>query len=385
MGSVRPSPKPTVTRNDVARLAGVSTAVVSYVLNESKNVSPQTAAKVRQAVEKLGYRPNQAARALRLGSPEMLGMILPDATNPFFAQLAHEVEVAAEERGLSLLTANSDGSAEREHRLVEKFAARGIDGMVLSSSLSRPDLRSLLPPDVPLVLINQYDGMPGAHTVGVDLQEGARLAVRHLAEHGRDSVGVLVGVTTDGSVDAREEGWRVALQESGLAPGPLVIRDFNFSGGYAAGQELLRTKTLPPALFVSSDRMAIGLLLALHEAGVRVPEDVAIVSFDGVAVTEFTWPPLTTVAQPVREMARAAVSALVDKGATESRQLFTPTLVRRASCGCPWPRVPADPDPASEGSASEGSSAGDPSSGDPFIARLSTGDSRGMTAGSSAA
>ena len=349
MGSVPPSPKPTVTRNDVARLAGVSTAVVSYVLNESKNVSPTTAAKVHDAVAMLGYRPNQAARALRLGSPEMLGMIVPDTTDPFFAHLTHEVELAAEERGLALLTANADGSPDRERRLMEKFVSRGIDGMLLSSSLSRPDLRSMLLSDVPLVLLNQYEDTPGAHTVGVDLREGARLGVGHLAEHGHRTVGVIVGETSDGTLDARHGGWSSAIAEFGLTAGPVVRQAFSSSGGYAAGRELLETKTLPSALFVSSDRMAIGLLLALHQAGVRVPEDVALVSFNGVSDAAFSWPPLTTVAQPVPEMARAAVAALVDRRAGVSAQLFLPSLVRRASCGCPWDAEAAMPDPANAG------------------------------------
>jgi LacI family transcriptional regulator len=363
MGSVPPSPKPTVTRNDVARLAGVSTAVVSYVLNESKNVSPKTAAKVHEAVAMLGYRPNQAARALRLGSPEMLGMIVPDATNPFFAQLAHEVELAAEHRGLALLTANADGSEDRELGLLEKFVSRSIDGILLSSSFSHPDLRPLLPTDVPLVLLNQYDAIPGVHTVGVDLYEGARLGVGHLAEHGHGSVGLLAGETSDGSVDARQDGWNSAVEEYGLVPGPVVRHGFSSAGGYAAGRDLLDAKALPSALFVSSDRMAICLLLALHEAGVRVPEDVAIVSFDGIGDAEFAWPPLTTVAQPVREMARAAVAALVDSGAGESKQLFMPSLVRRASCGCPWPPTSAD-------ASSSGSPTDDSSSADPTAVRL---------------
>lgn len=327
--------KHAVTRNDVARLAGVSTAVVSYVLNDSKNVSPATAAKVREAVAMLGYRPNQAARALRLGSPEMLGMVVPDSTNPFFAQLTHEIELAAEERGLALLTANADGSGERERRLVQKFLSRGIDGMLLSSALSRPDLRAILPESMPFVLLNQYDELPDVHTIGVDLYEGARLGVGHLAEHGHRTVGLLVGDTADGSIDARYQGWHAAVEQFHLTPGPVLRGSFSSDGGYAAGRRLVEARSVPSAMFISSDRMAIGLLLALHEAGLRVPDDVAIVSFDGIPDAEFSWPPLTTVAQPIAAMAQAAVSTLVDVGKGESKQLFAPALVRRASCGCP--------------------------------------------------
>jgi LacI family transcriptional regulator len=333
-----PSPsKSTATRNDVARLAGVSTAVVSYVLNGSKRVSPEAAAKVNDAVAMLGYQPNQAARALRLGSPEMLGIVIPDATNPFFAHLTHEVELAAEERGFALLAANADGSPDRERRLVAKFASRRVDGMLLSSTLAHPDVRALLPHDMPFVLLNQYDDMLDVHTIGVDLHEGARLGVEHLASHGHQTVGLVSGTTAGGNLDPREAGWRSAVDELGLTPGPIVREPFTMSGGYAAGRWLVETNTVPPALFVSSDQMAIGLLRALHEARIRVPDDVAIVSFDGTRDGEFSWPPLTTIAQPVKQMARAAVAALIDTGEGESKQLFTPTLVRRASCGCVTP------------------------------------------------
>lgn len=334
MPSTPPSTKPAVTRNDVARLAGVSTAVVSYVLNGSKPVAPATATKVRDAVAMLGYRPNQAARALRLGSPEMLGIIIPDAQNPFFADLTHEVELAAEERGLALLAANADGSPERERRLVEKFATRRVDGMLLGSTLAVPDLQALMPREMPLVLLNQFDEIPGVGAVGVDLHEGALIGVEHLADHGHRTVGLISGTTAGGTLDPREAGWRTAIERRGLTPGPIVRETFTLPGGHAAGRWLIETGSLPPALFVSSDQLAIGLLLALHEAGLRVPDDVAIVSFDGTRDGEFSWPPLTSVAQPVRPMARAAVAALIDDPAAARRQLFAPALVRRASCGC---------------------------------------------------
>jgi len=322
------------TRNDVARVAGLSTATVSYVLNGSKRVSPETAARVREAAAMLGYRPNQAARALRLGSPEMLGIVIPDATNLFFSDLTHQVELVAEERGLELLAANANGSPARERLLVEKFISRRVDGLLLGSTLAVADLRALVPPEVPFVLLNTYDDIPDVLTVGVDLYEGARLAVQHLADHGHRTIGLISGTTASGILDAREKGWRATIKQQRLTPGPVVHEPFTSAGGYAAGRWLIETNSVPPALFVSSDELAIGVLLALHEAGVRVPDDVAIVSFDGTRAAEFSWPPLTTIAQPLRPMARAAVAALVERGADPHRQLFTPTLVRRVSCGC---------------------------------------------------
>ena len=147
------SARPTITRKDVARLAGVSTAVVSYVVNGGpKRVSPVTAAKVREAISALGSRPNAAARALKLGSSEMLGMVVPDTTNPFFATLARAVEEAAAARGYALLLANSGGSAASERRQVRNLASRRVDGVFLSSVLFEPDLTELEHSEIPAVL-----------------------------------------------------------------------------------------------------------------------------------------------------------------------------------------------------------------------------------------
>nr|WP_231637097.1 LacI family DNA-binding transcriptional regulator [Microbacterium sp. No. 7] len=339
-GAAKPPAKPAAKRSDVARLAGVSTAVVSYVVNGTKNVSPETERRVREAIALLGYRPNSAARALRLGSNEMLGMVVPDARNPYFAMLAHAVETVAAERGYTLLTANADGLLETERRHVERFVDRGVDGVFLCSTIVEPDVRPLVDADIPTVLLNHSVEVAGVASVRIDLWEGARLAVEHLAEHGHERIGLVIGSNTGHVLDPRETGWRQELARRGLAEGPLERDIFTMRGGYDAGRRLLATG-LPSALFVSSDRQAIGLLRALHEAGVRVPDDVALVSFDGSEDAAYSWPPLSTVAAPIADMARAAVDAILapadpDAGRPGIRhEVFAPALVRRASCGCP--------------------------------------------------
>nr|WP_052206813.1 LacI family DNA-binding transcriptional regulator [Sinomonas humi] len=327
--------KPAATRKDVARLAGVSSAVVSYVVNGGpKKVSPATEAKVRDAIAALGYRPNAAARALKLGSSEMLGMVVPDATNSFFATLAHAVEEAAAERGYALLIANSGGSLSAERRQVENLVSRRVDGVFLCSVLFEPDLRDLEAAEIPAVLLNHSAESPGFDSVGVALQDGARLAVEHLAQHGHRKIGLIMGTNTGGDLDAREVGWRQGIEEAGLQAGPVMRGPFSREGGYRAGKWLLNEADRPTAVFASSDLQAVGLLKACHEAGVRVPEDLAVVSFDGSAEAEYSWPPLTTVAQPVEDMARAAVEALVGGGGHKRNRIFPGTLIRRASCGC---------------------------------------------------
>lgn len=340
-----------ITRDDVARMAGVSSAVVSYVVNGGpRAVSPANEAKVRQAIKALGYRPNAAARALALGSSEMLAMIIPDALNPFFASLARAVENAAAERGYTLLLADSQGSPRTERRLIKNFAARRVDGLFLWSELSDPDLMDLEQADIPVVLLNHSTdlatagspavmkhgaGNRGANSVGVAFQDGARMAVEHLISHSHERIGLVMGTNAGGELDAREVGWHQGIQDAGLSAGPIVRVPFTREGGYRAGQELLARSERPTAVFVSSDQQAVGLLCALQEGGLRVPEDLAVFSFDGSPESEYSWPRLSTVAQPVKDMAEAALEALLAPPGQETQtNIFPAELVLRTSCGC---------------------------------------------------
>lgn len=332
------TPRGPVTRKDVARYAGVSTAVVSYVVNGGpKKVAPATEAKVRDAIRILGYRPNATARALKMGSNQTVGLVIPDSSNPFWALLGHAVEVAAAERGYALLLTNSDNKLDSERRHIRNLAARQVDGVVLASVMFEPDLVELVAAEIPSVLLNHAAIAPGFNSVGVDLEAGARLAVEHLIGHGHRNIGLAMGITADNETDGREEGWLRALRAAGLPPGPLARDGFDRSGGYAAGQRLLASNNRPTAIFASSDMQAIGVLRAIREAGLSVPEDIAVASFDGSVEAEYSWPALTTVEQPVWEMAEAAVSALVGEGRNEPPQhrVFPTQLRIRQSCGCP--------------------------------------------------
>jgi LacI family transcriptional regulator len=335
--AVRP-PKMAVTRKDVAHYAEVSTAVVSYVVNGGpKNVSPATEARVRDAIAVLGYRPNAAARALKLGSSRMLGLIVPDNTNPFFTELAHAVEEEAGALGYAVLLTNSDGSQAKERTHVRNLAARQVDGVFLASVLFEPELADLEGADIPAVLLATNKAASGFASVGTDLRGGARAAVEHLVGHGHTKIALAMGSNVAGEVDDRELGWLDALAGAGLREGPIVRSLFTRPGGYAAGQRLLASAERPTAVFASSDMQAIGIVRALHEAGLTLPNDMAIVSFDGSADAEYCWPALSTVKQPVRAMARAAVNSLVgaDKGSAPQHTIIASELILRRSCGCP--------------------------------------------------
>ncbi len=328
--------RPTVTRGDVATQAGVSTAVVSYVVNSGpRNVAPATRERVLEAIKLLGYRPNAAARALKLGVSEIIALVISDNTNPFFAEYAQAVEKSAGERGLSVILTNSALSRTRERHLVQKLVSRQVDGVLLATTDDEPDFTAARDANISVVLLDRTGPTEGVASVGVDYYAASRMAVDHLISHGHENIGLISGRTGGLTTSERERGWRDALVAAGLPEGPIVHVDFSRGGGYEGGKQLLDLPQRPTAIYALSDMQAIGLLRAVHESGVRVPEDLAVVTFDGSAESEFSWPPLTSMRQPVVEMAQAAVDAL-GSGFSDvtAHQTFTAELVIRQSCGC---------------------------------------------------
>ncbi|HEY9338324.1 MAG TPA: LacI family DNA-binding transcriptional regulator [Kribbella sp.] len=318
-------PKDPVTRNDVAEYAGVSTAVVSYVVNEGpRKVAPETRARVLDAIRALGYRPNATARALRMGTTRTFGLITPDGGNPLFAELAKAIDREAAARGYVVLQTSADGDPLTERAKIAELLTRQVSGLLLVAPTADPSLDDV---EVPVIAINRV--LPTVSSVRPAYREGARLGVEHLISHGHRRIGLVIG---GAGHPERELGWRDALEAAGLAEGPVARATFSREGGYRAAQTLLESQ--PTAIFASSDLQAIGVLRAFHEAGVDVPGDVAVAAFDGTPETEYTWPPLTVVRQPVEQLAREAVRRLIE-GEESTEALTVPTeLILRRSCGC---------------------------------------------------
>jgi LacI family transcriptional regulator len=331
-----PAPIRPATRADVARYAGVSTAVVSYVVNEGpRRVAPATAARVRAAIEILNYRPNVNARALKKGSTQMLGVVLPDITNPFFAEYVRAIEVAAADHGYVLVVATSNGDGAAESQIVSELADRHIDGLLLGTVRSPASFRTIRLPGGPTVLIDCASAFEGYAGVGADSREGARIVVDHLISvHGHQSVALIIGESTGPIPDLREQGWGDASQEHDLPPGPIVRTVFSLHGGYKATRRLLAWPTRPSAVFGASDQLCTGALKAIREAGLRCPEDIAVVSYDGTTESAYCWPPLTVARQPIKPMAEAAVSMVLNLTPADTYQRFDTELVVRESCGC---------------------------------------------------
>jgi LacI family transcriptional regulator len=330
-----------VTRGDVARYAGVSTAVVSYVVNNGpRPVAEATADRVRAAIELLGYRPNLSARALKVGSTRTLGLVLSDLVNPFFAEFALEIQSFAAAAGYAMLIANSRGDAASEHQVLDDLISRRVDGLVLGSNDARAEpLSRLRRYGIPSVLIDCAVPVPGHATLGPDAIGGSRLAVEHLIEvHGHSRVALVLGRGGRPGEDTREQGWQAATRAAALPDGPIAREAFTRDGGYAAARRLLAARNPPTAIFASSDLQGVGVLRAAHELGVRVPEDVAVVAFDGTPEAAYAWPPMTVARQPVREMAGRAVQRVLGADQpTHTHEAFPMHLLIRQSCGCPAP------------------------------------------------
>jgi LacI family transcriptional regulator len=333
-----------VSRADVARLAGTSPAVVSYVLNDGpRGVADGTRARVLAAVEALGYQPNGVARGLRMRRTMSLGLVVPDTANPFFAELARAIEEQAYRLGYALLIGNAAEDDAQQSAYVKTFLGRQVDGLLVvpahGPASCLPDLNRTATPW--LTLDRELAGARAA-AVLVDNRAGAREATAHLLSHGRRRVACIAGPQDVMPATDRVAGWRDALGEAGVPPSEMSVWHgaFGRRAGYESAVVALTGREFD-AIFVASDEQAAGVLRALADLGLRCPQDVAVASFDGIAESAFTIPGLTTMAQPFEQIAHEAVSALMrqigDAGAEQRSVVLPATLVRRGSCGCDAP------------------------------------------------
>ncbi|MCM9080364.1 MULTISPECIES: LacI family DNA-binding transcriptional regulator [Streptomyces] len=336
-----------VTRDDVARLAGTSTAVVSYVINNGpRPVAPATRERVLAAIKDLGYRPDRVAQAMASRRTDLIGMIVPDARQPFFAEMAHAVEQAAAERGKMVLVGNSDYRTEREVHYLRAFLGMRVSGLILvSQGMSEQAASEIEAWDARVVLLHERPEAIDDVAVVTDDVGGAQLATRHLLEHGHEYVACIGGIENTPSVGDpvadHVEGWRRAMQESGRSvEGRLIEAPYNRYDAYKVALEVLARPDRPTAIFCATDDQAIGVLRAARELRIDVPGELAVAGFDDVKEAALTDPPLTTIASDRPAMARAAVDLVLDDGLRvagsrrERLKQFPSALVIRRSCGC---------------------------------------------------
>ncbi len=328
------------TLHDVARRAGVSPMTVSRVVNGSGEVSPKLRTRVEQALAETGYMPNTLARSLRARRTDTIALLLPDMTNPFFTTLAHGVETAAREAGLSLILANSDEREEEEHRLVPMLLQRQVDGILVVPAGSGTDtIRLCRDRNVRLVLVDRRSSEPGIDLVRADAEGGSYELGRLLAGLGHRRMAVLSGPTSVPTAVDRVQGFRRALEEAGVAPPRVVYGAFTILSGHEMATTAMAEHPRPTALFATNNFIAIGTMHAMSDLWLQVPEDVALVGLDDLPAAMVTFPFLTVAAQPAFEMGRLAVARLLDalgNPAHEPSEVVLPTeIVVRLSSGGP--------------------------------------------------
>ncbi|MDF2760420.1 MAG: transcriptional regulator, LacI family [Thermomicrobiales bacterium] len=326
------------TIRKVADLAGVSTATVSHVINDTRAVSAPLTARVLNAMEQLDYQPDIIARSLRRRETLTLGLIVPSIEIPFFARVAAGVEAAANDVGYSVILCNTGWSLSREVHYLNNLLARRVDGLLcISLAMSAEHIAPVLRRRTPVVVFERT--MPGVEVdaVEIDNVQGAFDATAHLLDLGHRRIGCITGLPNSSLNEERILGYRRALTERDIPFDPVLVRtgDYTAAAGMRESSELLPLPEPPTAIFAFNDLMATGVMRAVQERGLRVPADVAVIGFDGLPITEHCSPPLSTVEQPVAEMSAAAIAMLLDRikgGASPARvQTFTAKLVTRAS------------------------------------------------------
>lgn len=325
---------------DVARRAGVSHQTVSRVLNAHPNVKPATRDRVLAAINDLGYRRNSVARALVTRRTQMLGVVVFDTTLYGPASTLYGIEQAARDAGYFVsIVSLRRLTPEAVHDAVGYLTDQGVDGLVvIAPERSAAAALDDLPRSLPVVTVE------GAHDVGlpvvsVDQLLGARLATEHLLSLGHRTVWHVAGPSEWLEAAGRERGWRDALRAAGAQVPEMLRGDWSPRSGYEAGR-VLATRNDLSAVFVANDQMALGLLRAFREAGVRVPEDVSVAGFDDIPEAGYFAPPLTTVRQDFGAVGRSSIQLLIDRlnetaGSEGARVVVPATLVVRASTASP--------------------------------------------------
>ncbi|MGB9181888.1 MAG: LacI family DNA-binding transcriptional regulator [Pyrinomonadaceae bacterium] len=325
---------------DVAREAGVSTATVSHVINNTRFVSAETRERVERAIEKCGYYPNAHARSLASGRSQMLGVIVSDIANPFFPELVKSIEAEAFKRGYDVLLLNTNYDAERTSHYVRRIIQRKAAGVALmTSELDLSLIDELARRHISVVFLDLGSVGPCMSNLIVDYAAGIQEAVRHLVEFGHQRFAYVGGPNRLRSAVKRFEAFRDSLAEYlPTAPPPEIYEgDFRMESGQRIAREMLSAGELPTAVVAANDMMALGVMRELRAAGIHIPRDISIVGFDDIAFASLTDPPLTTVCLPREELGQRAVEALmssIEQPEKQGVEIHVQTyLVKRASTG----------------------------------------------------
>ncbi|GGG09423.1 catabolite control protein A [Paenibacillus abyssi] len=329
----------TVTIYDVAREAGVSMATVSRVVNNNPNVKPQTRKKVFEAIERLGYRPNAVARGLASKKTTTVGVVIPDISNAIFAEVARGIEDIANMYHYNIILCNADKKKEKEIRVINTLLEKQVDGLLfMGGAVTDEHIQAFKTANVPIVLCATTDEQGTIPSVDIDHEAAAFDAVSSLIAQGHKSIAMISGTLQDPANGyARFQGYKRALETAGLAYDEELVRvgNYRYESGIEAMKYFLELNNKPTAVFAATDEMAIGAIHAIQDFGLKVPDDISVISVDNSRMASMVRPQLTTVAQPMYDIGAVSMRLLTKlmkkENVDQSKVVLPHELISRQS------------------------------------------------------
>jgi LacI family transcriptional regulator len=319
----------TVTIYDVAREAGVSMATVSRVVNNNPNVKPQTRKKVFEAIERLGYRPNAVARGLASKKTTTVGVVIPDISNTIFSEVARGIEDIANMYHYNIILCNADKKKEKEIRVINTLLEKQVDGLLfMGGAVTDEHIQAFKTSSVPIVLCATTDENNAVASVDIDHEKAAMDAVALLIQNGHRDIAMISGTLQDPANGfARYQGYKKALEAAGIPVREDYVRigNYRYESGLEVTKHFLELKERPTAIFAATDEMAIGAIHTLQDNGLKVPEDISVISVDNIRMASMVRPQLTTVAMPMYDIGAVSMrllTKLMNKETKEASELM---------------------------------------------------------------
>ncbi|WP_318483466.1 substrate-binding domain-containing protein [Photobacterium leiognathi] len=328
------------TMKDVAKLAGVSTSTVSHVINKTRFVSEEISERVNKAAKELNYyAPSALARSFKVNRTKTIGMLVTTSTNPFFGEVVKGVERSCYQQGYSLILCNTEGDHQRMHESINTLLQKRVDGLILMCATLEGEHFDIFEhyADIPVVVMDWGPMQFTSDKIQDNSLRGGYMAAKYLIDAGHSEIGCITGPLDRIQAEMRYNGYLQAMDEAGFSVEPswVVEADFECEGGYNAFSQLHANGTLPSALVVANDMMAMGVINAANELGIQIPEQLSIIGYDDIHIAKFMSPSLTTIHQPKYRLGQAAVETLLtrlDQPETAPRIIeLEPTLVERNS------------------------------------------------------
>ena len=328
---------------EIARQAGVSVATVSRVLNHPDTVAPKTKEHILSLIDAMGYKPNWFARGLNFNKTNTIGLLVPNILDPAFVEIAEGAEDVVNKKGYNVLLCITEGNPEKEETYLQTLIDRRVDGVILvSSMLEDHQIEALREQGIPVVLVGENKGNAKGPIVRIDCCDASDKAVKHLLECGHSRIAMVSGVVPEIENQRKVEGYYKALNEAGIVTNPdyLVQAENTIEGGYVAARRLLGLVERPEAIFTSSDLLAFGVMDAIRDSELNIPNEVAVMGFDNIRMSNLMFPKLTTVAKPLHRMGLSGARLLLDviEGQGTNERIMEEIVLQsklkiRKSCG----------------------------------------------------